>query len=642
MLSPLAPLDVENHSKGNCNFKVLVTDSAGRSCSSDVYVHVTDINDNKPVFTQNRYVETVHENATVSAMVTRVQAIDADQGLNRQVKYSFKSSGDRTFSIQETTGIIVLEKPLSRNRQRLYNLTVIASDGGVSALTSTAAVKLVVLGESDSPPKFTKMSYNFNVSEKEVSAFEIGEVYAQRADDFRRDTILYEIVAGDKLSFNLDKFTGRLSLKESLDYEKVKSKTLNVQARYSSVPSLSSVVSVTIHVLDENDNKPTFSMPSYSKSIDENVRPGFFVIQVFAEDKDEGTNGQVRYSLLSTTEQLPFAIDNTTGIVTVNGTKSLDREEIASYTLVVRAHDSGRPRLHSDAHINITVADLNDNPPEVDQPNASVIVQETQSIGSVIFSWTATDKDSTKNGPPFKFTLIEGDSSKFIVQNEDSVKGSVFPKTRLSTKLKSEYTLVVRVSDSGSPPQTSICRLTVHVVEQSRYRPHIHEPTTFFLIIKSDPSDALAIGRVKVTDKDRHDIHQFLITSGNDDGTFSINQFNGEITGRPRQGVFTIGVEVTDGEYTDASTIKIIVNQLTSELYENSVVLGLRDVLPEEFMKEKMPAFATVISSITAAGIENVIVWSVQQSPARRQTRDLTNSKQTDMVFAVRKKSSKV
>ena len=601
-------------------------------------MEILDKNDNRPVFSQDKYVIPVRENASISSMVARVHALDKDKGRNRKVSYRLASSSAGVFSVQPTTGIIILEKPLNKDQQHRHSLVVEAIDDGNPALSSSADVSILILAKSDKPPEFANGSYVFTVSESATSGHQIGRVRTITKSTSDVKKIDFELVSGDKATFSVDKNSGAVKLLKKVDYEQIQTFVLSVKAKYARLPSLSSVVSVIVNVLDVNDNAPVFSRKMYTTSVDENVRTGSFVLQVFAEDADKGDNSRVKYRLVNS-GFTPFKIDKSTGLISVDGTKPLDREERDHYEFKVRAYDLGTPPLFTDATVNVSIADLNDNSPVVDQPNATKIVQESQRVvtqGTVIFSWIASDLDTSKNGPPFTYTLIEGDKTKFNIVDESDTKGSVIAAKDLHASENSIYTLKVRVTDNGSPPKSSLCRLTVHVVKESVARPVIVEPTVFFLV-GNNPSELVTVGRVRVTDTDKDDLHQFSIRSGNDDKTFSIESLTGLIKGRPRRGIYTLNVEVSDGKYVASAIIKVIANPVTEDTHQNSMVLTALDISADEFVRDKMKDFANHVRLITSARIENIVIWAVQTRDQRRKARDLTTTTDTDIAFAVRR-----
>ena len=622
---------IDREKQASYDFRVLVTDKGGKSCYSDVYVEIQDKNDNKPVFLQTSYEVPVRENASVSSMITRVQATDLDKGPNRKVSYRLDETD--MFSVQPRTGIIVLEKPFNKKLKSTHSLTVEAYDDGNPALSSSVPVNIVVLGATERPPEFTKQLFVFNVAEDLAVNSVVGIVKTVKKSDSSQGAIQYELLAGDHSTFTVDRVTGKILLRKELDYETKKSMSLSVRAIYTRLTSLSSVVPVTVHVTDINDNSPIFTKNVYSASVDENVRGGSSVLQVFAEDKDVGIKGLVSYRLVKSGDVIPFKVDKQTGVVRVAGSSTIDREEKDHYLFKIRAFDAGTPSLFSDATINVTIADLNDNPPEIDQPNATVIVQKP-SKGEVLFSWVSTDPDSSRNGAPFTYTIIKGDKSKFSVTDESDVKGSLLASTSLEEG--SSHDIIVRVTDNGSPPQSSLCYLTVMVVKESLNKPIITEPTMFFLIMNKE-AELVTVGPLRLMDTSKTSLHQFKITDGNDDETFSIEALTGVIKGKPKQGIYTLSVEVFDGKYTSSAIITIIVNTITDDLYQNSVAMTAYGISADAFEQSKIKDFANHIRRITSAKIENIVIWAVQTKDGKRKARNIGSRSETEVAFAVRR-----
>ena len=72
-------LDRETHA--DFILTVTATDGGGLSCQAEVYVTLTDVNDNEPIFTQFQYTVAIPENAEVNTLLTRVSASDEDLGM---------------------------------------------------------------------------------------------------------------------------------------------------------------------------------------------------------------------------------------------------------------------------------------------------------------------------------------------------------------------------------------------------------------------------------------------------------------------------------------------------------------------------------------------------------------------------------
>jgi hypothetical protein len=67
------------------------------------------------------------------------------------------------------------------------------------------------------------------------------------------------------------------------------------------------MVNVTIQLVDENDNRPTFSHSYYSTVVTSHEL-GMSVLTVQAIDKDDGENGRVTYGIVKGQDKHYFTI----------------------------------------------------------------------------------------------------------------------------------------------------------------------------------------------------------------------------------------------------------------------------------------------------------------------------------------------
>ena len=118
------PLDRETHSE--YRLKAKAVDGGGRSCEVELLVFLKDVNDNAPDFTMTADTFSIHEDARVNTLLTRVTAIDKDSGINRQIQYKLGESSPTEFVIDPLSGIISLVGTLDREQNSSYDITVIA------------------------------------------------------------------------------------------------------------------------------------------------------------------------------------------------------------------------------------------------------------------------------------------------------------------------------------------------------------------------------------------------------------------------------------------------------------------------------------------------------------------------------------
>ncbi|NWZ42534.1 PCDG7 protein, partial [Brachypodius atriceps] len=104
-----------------------------RTGTAQLWINVTDANDNPPVFAQDRYRVSLREDAASGSTVLNVSASDADDGTNARITYSFGETPAKMlqkFIMEGETGRITLSEPLDFEETRSYTLLVEARDGG--------------------------------------------------------------------------------------------------------------------------------------------------------------------------------------------------------------------------------------------------------------------------------------------------------------------------------------------------------------------------------------------------------------------------------------------------------------------------------------------------------------------------------
>nr|XP_006001093.1 PREDICTED: protocadherin Fat 1 isoform X1 [Latimeria chalumnae]XP_014346958.1 PREDICTED: protocadherin Fat 1 isoform X1 [Latimeria chalumnae] len=608
-LKSLAPLDREQQDV--YNLLIRATDGGGRFCQSDIMLTVEDVNDNAPEFSADPYAVTVYENTELKTLLTRVQATDADAGLNRKVRYSLVDSALAHFSIDESSGIISLEKSLDRELQALYILTVMATDHGApQTLSSTCKVEVSVLDINDNPPVFEHREYIATVSEDISTGTEILQVYAASRDIEANAEITYSIISGNEHGkFSIDSNTGAFFVIGSLDYEISHEYYLTVEARDGGTPSLTDVATVNINVTDINDNTPAFSRDVYTAVISEDATLGQPVITVMAEDVDGPSNNHIHYSIVNGNQGTPFTIDPTKGEIKV--AKQLDREKVSGYTLTVQASDNGNPPRLNTTTVNIDVSDVNDSPPVFSQANYSIIIQENRPVGSSVLQLIVTDKDSSHNGPPFFFAIVSGDENSDFQINQQGVLTALIP---FNHKVKDQYLLHVQVADSGKPQLSSSAFINIRIIEESIYPPAIL-PLEIFIMTPVDEYSGGVIGKIHATDQDIYDTLTYSLASTTGD-LFSVSSRDGKVIAHKRLdvGQYLLNVTVTDGRFTSAADITVHIRQITQELLNHSLAVRFANLAPEEFIGDYWRNFQRALRNILGVRRSDIQIVSLQPS----------------------------
>nr|XP_033805275.1 protocadherin-17 isoform X2 [Geotrypetes seraphini] len=327
-----------------------------------VTVRLQDRNDNAPSigFVSVRQ-GAISEAAPPGTVIALVRVTDRDAGKNGQLQC--RVLGSVPFRLEENYDnfyTVVTDRPLDREAQDEYNVTIVARDGGSPPLNSSKSFAVRVLDENDNAPRFNKVSYVLQVPENNIPGEYLGSVLAQDPDLGQNGTVSYSILpshVGDVSIYtyvSVNPTNGAIYALRSFNYEQTKSFEFKVLAKDSGSPHLESNATVRVNVLDVNDNAPVIVLPTLQNDTAEihvprNAGVGYLVATVRAVDNDFGDSGRLTYEIMDGNEERLFDIDPVTGEVR---TLNPYWEEMAPVVeLVVKVTDHGKPTLSAVAKL---------------------------------------------------------------------------------------------------------------------------------------------------------------------------------------------------------------------------------------------------------------------------------------------------
>uniref|UniRef100_A0A8D0BYG7 Cadherin-23 n=1 Tax=Salvator merianae TaxID=96440 RepID=A0A8D0BYG7_SALMN len=459
-----------------------------------VGVRVLDINDNDPVLLNLPMNLTLSENVPISRFVTRILASDADSGRNALLTFSITAGNiDNAFYINSTTGIVYVNGPLDRERVSEYKLTITVKDNPENSRNARRDFDLLVISvadENDNHPLFTQSSYLAEVMENSQPGTHItvlnGPVLALDSDQGINAVVTYQLLGTANNLFVINNRTGVILVRpgQAIDREAFLNPVLEFLLVATDVGKLNSTARLTVTILDDNDNRPTFHPAVLTIRLLENSPPGFSVLQVMATDIDSGLNRQLSYRIESGAQD-KFLINSNTGVISVANI-SIDREEKDNYRLTVVAVDRGTPPLSGTATVNIFIDDINDSQPEFINPVQTVTVPESAAIGTVVAEVAAIDRDLNPRLEYYIIEILAKDDTDALVPDQqgafavDFRTGAVKVKSTLNRELVATYEITVSVYDNASDVvdrSVSVpnAKLTVNVLDVNdnapRFRP---------------------------------------------------------------------------------------------------------------------------------------------------------------------------
>ena len=425
----------------------------------DVYITITDVNDNVPNFLQNVYNVTINNEHDVAAPIVILSATDLDKNENGEIYYHFSSQtsdvAKSLFNLNEDTGEVFLYKPFTVGQPLTYYLYVEATDRGNPPLSSAVKVIVNVINQQNNAPA---IDVNFvsdstgnvaTISEDiEVGSF-IAYVKVTDLDAGQNGEVRCELYHDKFQLQSLGTKKYKVIVKNSLDRETKDHHEVSIACQDKGSPPLHSESNFSVQVMDVNDERPEFSKRTFKFLVYENQESKFPVGYINATDLDLGLGGQLSYSLLTDKKNfLPFHITDDGLIVTL---VSLDHEFQDIYRFQVFVKDKGMPSRNNTANVIVEVKDENDNAPYFTFPSINpytlkllYYLHDSRNITVL----RASDRDSRENAF-LKYEILHGNQKKLFSLNRYT---GLFSFSRDVTPSDAGiYNLQFIVKDNGTP-----------------------------------------------------------------------------------------------------------------------------------------------------------------------------------------------
>ena len=344
--------DLDRELQAKYELITLATDRGlpSKNTTCKVIIEVLDVNDHIPVFNESRYYVNVSEALDPGAVILQVHAIDKDAGNNARITYDITSGNDlQIFALDSESGVITLRESLDYDSIPEHRLIIRATDGqrhnSLSALTT---VYIGLKDENDNAPEFPSHMYYELVLENAPVGTTVFAAKANDADKGRFGVLNYSIPSGeDKDKFSIDAKTGVVTTKVVFDFEARRDYRFIIRAFDAGGKFTSVNVNVIVDSIDEYD--PVFSESTYYFAMPIATPTGSVIGKVVASDKDEGSDGQVFYSLK--TQSRVFQINRTTGDIIVK--RPPGREEGIRLELMVSSGKMDSRKGYAVAEISI-------------------------------------------------------------------------------------------------------------------------------------------------------------------------------------------------------------------------------------------------------------------------------------------------
>ncbi|NXL83195.1 PCD23 protein, partial [Alectura lathami] len=334
---------------------------------------------------------------------------------------------------------------------------------------------------------------------------------------------------------------------------------LTVSARDGGGLPSATNAAVTVHILQTTSAPAIFERSRYAFSVPEDAPEDSLVGTVKAREPP-GSSEVVSYRISSGDPQGRFCIDSQFGIIRIK--KELDHETQSFVVLMVQSQLGSSP-VYSSTQVNISVIDVNDNPPVFPTKSDKVIISLTQPPGTAVYIAHAEDKDSGLNGA-ITYSLASNQSNTFSV---DPSLGVVSLTRTVFEDKQQEYILHIAAEDHGSPPLSSLLLLTVTVEEQ---KIDINDNSPSFIssplcYVMEDAEVGFLVHRVaaKDPDKGRNGHISYHVISGNENRMFTLDKITGllstaQLLDREVQERYSLTVMALDDGSPALSAVQVI------------------------------------------------------------------------------------
>ncbi|KAM8893575.1 cadherin-8 isoform 2-T3 [Spinachia spinachia] len=434
---------------------------------------------------------------------------DLDVG-GKNIKYVLAGEGAGTiFAINELTGDIHAMKRLDREEKAEYTLTaqVVNADTD-EPLEPPSEFIIKVQDINDNPPQFNEGPYRASVAEMSSVGTPVTRVTATDADDpvyGNSAKLVYSILEGQPY-FSVEPNSGTIKIAlHGMDREMREEYLVVIQAKDMGghMGGLSGTTTVTVTLMDINDNPPKFSKSLYEFVIPEDLPVGKMGGKVKANDRDIGENSKSTYSIIEGDDQGMFEIvtDGQTQEGILRLKKPIDYESKRAYTLRVEATNvrsepsSGGP-FKDTATVKVVVED-SDEPPVFLKPVYVLEVNENAPVNTVIGTVTARDPDSTGSLVRYFIDRHTDLERQFNINVDD---GKITLAKPLDRETDMWHNITVTATEVRNHSQISRAIVAIRVMDINDNAPEFATEYEAFLCENGKPGQV--IQTVSAVDKD--------------------------------------------------------------------------------------------------------------------------------------------
>ncbi|XP_072001786.1 protocadherin gamma-C5-like isoform X22 [Engystomops pustulosus] len=229
-----------------------------------ITLKISDINDNKPTFSQAMYSAGIQENNTPGQLLVEVSASDPDEGENSNLVYSLIDSqveGSSSISsfvyINTKTGGLYAQRSFDFEQVQVLQVHVKVEDSGSPKQFSNGTVFIFILDTNDNAPRifYPEHTDEFTVQQKipksSPGGYFVTKVTAMDLDSGHNAWLSYEIAkATDSSLFSISSQNGEIRTARSFLENENPEQSLLILVKDHGEPPLSATVTIIVTLDD--------------------------------------------------------------------------------------------------------------------------------------------------------------------------------------------------------------------------------------------------------------------------------------------------------------------------------------------------------------------------------------------------------
>ncbi|XGW19036.1 hypothetical protein V3C99_003111 [Haemonchus contortus] len=536
------PLDRESNQMVVLNISAKDGGIPSRIGYATLYVDIVDVNDNAPTF-EARELETKWTGCAMTPIFT-LNATDADRGKNGKITYSIPGPGSEHFFIDGNRVFARKDSPACCPSPpcSVCFVSLRAADHGTPPLESTALLRILLSNENLHDPQITirlhPSTVDFALIETGATAGKTVAVLTVTDEDgpLSESSSVWIESGNEDGAFDLSVQKQFSILKLLVNAPNITKSEYNLVFVASDGQLPQRLTNATLKVYNEAKltASPVVVEQELSVSISEDSPVGTFVAQVH-------TNSSGCKFILN--EDVPFAVDWKSGIITTTSTLDVNIKD--NYALEVMVQPPP-PSIHSvTATVTVMITDVNDHEPSrIDLPDRLLIPEDT-TVGSVVLTLKASDKDRGDNAL-LLYRLLNGIATEYL--SIDSASGKCTLKKAVDFETIQGFDLEVEVCDHGRPELCSSTILPVFIQDINDNAPEF-PCTVIHSVLPLNSSPGTVVATVFAKDRDSGSAGQIHYALLDAITGFSIDSSSGVIqtTGTLRAEQYTIRIGASDG-----------------------------------------------------------------------------------------------